>query len=87
MPSGSYTVTEPIAQVVDERGRKTPLTLSQLWAVRRTRPAAERLSINMPLFTGQRVIDALFPVGKGGCAAIPGPFGAGKTMTQHQLAK
>ena len=86
-PSGSYTVTEPIAQVVDDRGRKTPLTLSQLWPVRRTRPAAERLSINMPLFTGQRVIDALFPVGKGGCAAIPGPFGAGKTMTQHQLAK
>ncbi len=86
-PSGSYTVTEPIAQIEDDRGRKIPLTLSQIWPVRRTRPAAERLSINMPLFTGQRVIDALFPVGKGGCAAIPGPFGAGKTMTQHQLAK
>ena len=86
-PSGSYTVTEPIAYVRDERGRRKPLTLSQLWPVRRARPAEERLSIKTPLFTGQRVIDALFPVGKGGCAAIPGPFGAGKTMTQHQLAK
>ncbi len=86
-PSGAYTVTERIAQIEDDRGRKTPLTLSQIWPVRKTRPAKERLSITMPLFTGQRVIDALFPVGKGGCAAIPGPFGAGKTMTQHQLAK
>ena len=86
-PSGSYTVTDVIAQIEDDRGRRTPLTLSQIWPVRRPRPALERLSINRPLFTGQRVIDALFPVGKGGCAAIPGPFGAGKTMTQHQLAK
>ena len=86
-PSGQYTVTEAIAQIEDERGRKTPLTLSQIWPVRQARPAAQRLSVNTPLFTGQRVIDALFPVGKGGCAAIPGPFGAGKTMTQHQLAK
>jgi V/A-type H+-transporting ATPase subunit A len=86
-PSGAYTVTEPIAYVEDERGRKTPLTLSQVWPVRKTRPAVERLSITKPLFTGQRVIDTLFPVGKGGCAAIPGPFGAGKTMVQHQLAK
>ena len=86
-PSGDYTVNEPIAMVEDERGRKTPLTLCQLWPVRKPRPAKERLSINRPLFTGQRVLDTLFPVGKGGCAAIPGPFGAGKTMVQHQLAK
>ncbi len=86
-PSGEYTVREPIAMVEDERGRKTPLTLCQLWPVRKPRPARERLSITRPLFTGQRVLDTLFPVGKGGCAAIPGPFGAGKTMVQHQLAK
>ena len=86
-PSGEYTVQEPIAMVEDDRGRKTPLTLCQLWPVRKPRPAKERLSITRPLFTGQRVLDTLFPVGKGGCAAIPGPFGAGKTMVQHQLAK
>lgn len=86
-PSGSYTVGEPLAYVEDQRGRKTPLTLSQVWPIRKPRPAGERLPITRPLITGQRVIDALFPVGKGGCAAIPGPFGAGKTMVQHQLAK
>ena len=84
---GQYTVTEPIAYVEDERGRKTPLTLSQRWPVRTPRPFAARRSIDRPLVTGQRVIDTLFPVGKGGCAAIPGPFGAGKTVVQHQLAK
>ena len=84
---GQYTVTEPIAYVEDERGRKTPLTLSQLWPVRTPRPFTERLPVDRPLVTGQRVIDTLFPVGKGGCAAIPGPFGAGKTVVQHQLAK
>lgn len=86
-PSGSYSVKDVIAQVVDERGNKTPLTLSQLWPIRKTRPCRKRLPITRPLITGQRVIDTLFPVGKGGCAAIPGPFGAGKTMVQHQLAK
>jgi len=86
-PNGAYTVTEPIAQIQDGRGNKTPLTLSQIWPVRTPRPSVERLSITKPLFTGQRVLDTLFPVGKGGCAAIPGPFGAGKTMVQHQLAK
>ena len=84
---GQYTVTEPIAYVEDERGRRTPLTLSQRWPVRTPRPFAARRSIDRPLVTGQRVIDTLFPVGKGGCAAIPGPFGAGKTVVQHQLAK
>ena len=86
-PSGQYTASEPICQVEDARGRRTPLTLSQVWPVRQPRPAKNRLPIHMPLFTGQRVLDTLFPVGKGGCAAIPGPFGAGKTMVQHQLAK
>ena len=84
---GEYTVTEPLAYVDMGRAGKQPLALSQLWPVRTPRPFAERLPVDRPLVTGQRVIDTLFPVGKGGCAAIPGPFGAGKTVVQHQLAK
>ena len=87
VPDGGYTVVEPLAYVDDGRGNKTPLMLSQLWPVRTPRPFAERLPVDRPLVTGQRVIDTLFPVGKGGAAAIPGPFGAGKTVVQHQLAK
>ncbi|NLH01968.1 MAG: V-type ATP synthase subunit A, partial [Clostridiales bacterium] len=86
-PDGQYKVTDIIAYVADERGKKTPLSLAQEWPIRRPRPCKKRLPITRPLVTGQRVIDTLFPVGKGGCAAIPGPFGAGKTMVQHQLAK
>ena len=86
-PSGRFAAGESICQLEDERGRRTPLTLCQRWPVRKPRPTSERLAITRPLFTGQRVLDTLFPVGKGGCAAIPGPFGAGKTMVQHQLAK
>ena len=86
-PDGQYKVTDVLAYIVDERGKKIPLTLAQEWPIRRSRPCAKRLPITRPLVTGQRVIDTLFPVGKGGCAAIPGPFGAGKTMVQHQLAK
>ena len=86
-PSGRFAAGAPICQLEDERGRRTPLTLCQRWPVRRPRPAAQRLASTQPLVTGQRVLDTLFPVGKGGCAAIPGPFGAGKTMVQHQLAK
>jgi V/A-type H+-transporting ATPase subunit A len=86
-PDGQYKVTDALAHVVDGRGRSTPVSLAQEWPVRRARPVAGRLPITKPLVTGQRVIDTLFPVGKGGCAAIPGPFGAGKTMVQHQLAK
>ena len=86
-PDGQYKVTDVLAYVVDERGKKIPLTLAQEWPIRLSRPCAKRLPITRPLVTGQRVIDTLFPVGKGGCAAIPGPFGAGKTMVQHQLAK
>ncbi|MGI5978538.1 MAG: V-type ATP synthase subunit A [Oscillospiraceae bacterium] len=84
---GQYKVMDVIGFVVDERGRKTPLKLAQEWSIRTPRPCQKRLPITRPLVTGQRVIDTLFPVGKGGCAAIPGPFGAGKTMVQHQLAK
>lgn len=86
-PSGKYNVGEPIAEIEDETGAKTPLTLSQRWPIRQPRPYRARRTIDRPLITGQRVIDTLFPVGKGGCAAIPGPFGAGKTVVQHQLAK
>ena len=86
-PDGSYTVVEPLACIENQRGERTPLTLSQLWPVRTPRPFNRRLPVDRPLVTGQRVIDTLFPVGKGGCAAIPGPFGAGKTVVQHQLAK
>ena len=86
-PGGQYKVTDVIAQIVDERGKLIPLSLAQEWPIRTPRPCDKRLPITRPLVTGQRVIDTLFPVGKGGCAAIPGPFGAGKTMVQHQLAK
>ncbi|HBB61117.1 MAG TPA: V-type ATP synthase subunit A, partial [Lachnospiraceae bacterium] len=83
--SGSYTVEETIAVVETEKGEH-PLTLMQKWPVRRGRPYAKKLPPDMPLITGQRVIDAFFPIAKGGVAAIPGPFGSGKTVTQHQLA-
>ena len=74
VPDGDYTVVEPLAYVTNARGEKTALTLSQLWPVRTIRdPFAERLTIDRPLVTGQRVLDTLFPVGKGGCAAIPAP--------------
>ena len=84
--SGSYTVEETIAVVETEHGKRE-LTLMQKWPVRKGRPYAKKLPPDMPLVTGQRVIDAFFPIAKGGVAAIPGPFGSGKTVTQHQLAK
>ena len=84
---GSFNVTEELVEVTDERGKVTTLRLSQDCPIRQPRPMAERLPITRPRITGQRIIDPLFPIGKGGAAAIPGPFGAGKTMTQHQLAK
>lgn len=86
-PSGSYRVGDVIAEIKTDSGKMYSLTSCQTWPIRTPRPGKERLSITRPLITGQRVIDSLFPVGKGGCAAIPGPFGAGKTITQHQLAK
>ena len=87
VPSGAYRVTEPLVEIADRRGKLHTLKLSQTWPIRTPRPFEERLPISRPLITGQRIIDTLFPIAKGGAAAIPGPFGAGKTMTQHQLAK
>ncbi|MDD2417941.1 MAG: V-type ATP synthase subunit A [Oscillospiraceae bacterium] len=84
---GDFNVTEQVALLQKDDGTTQPLTLMQRWPVRRGRPYAKKLSPNMPLVTGQRVIDSLFPIAKGGVAAIPGPFGSGKTVTQHQLAK
>ena len=84
---GDYTVTETVATVETPDGREIPLTLMQRWPVRRGRPYQKKLSPDMPLVTGQRVIDTFFPLAKGGVAAVPGPFGSGKTVVQHQLAK
>lgn len=85
--SGSYTVNDTVLKLQDEKGKEHALTLCQQWPIRTARPTKERLPISIPLITGQRVIDTLFPIAKGGTAAIPGGFGTGKTMTQHQLAK
>lgn len=85
--SGEYTIEEPVAEVKKEDGSIKKVTLMQKWPVRRGRPYKEKLSPDMPLVTGQRVVDTLFPIAKGGVAAVPGPFGSGKTVVQHQLAK
>ena len=87
MPNGPYTVEDVLVEVTDARGKVTQLKLATRCTIRGARPIAQRLPIHRPLITGQRILDTLFPIGKGGAAAIPGPFGAGKTMTQHQLAK
>ena len=84
---GTHTVTETVAIVETPDGKEVPLSLMQRWPVRRGRPYQKKLSPNMPLVTGQRVIDTFFPIAKGGVAAVPGPFGSGKTVVQHQLAK
>jgi V/A-type H+-transporting ATPase subunit A len=86
LASGSYTVEEQIGVIATDKG-DVPVTLMQKWPVRKGRPYKKKLPPDMPLVTGQRVIDAFFPIAKGGTAAIPGPFGSGKTVTQHQLAK
>ena len=85
-PKGDYTIEETIAKVETPTGERA-LTMVQRWPVRTPRPITERLRVVRPLITGQRVIDTFFPLGKGGTAAIPGGFGTGKTITQHQLAK
>lgn len=84
--SGEYTKKDVLARV-DCGGKQIPLYICQRWPIRTPRPIKEKIPPSIPLITGQRVIDALFPVAKGGAAAIPGGFGSGKTMTQHQLAK
>lgn len=84
---GDYKINDVVVELVDENEVVHSLTLCQKWPIRTPRPIAERLPVDIPLVTGQRVIDTLFPISKGGTAAIPGGFGTGKTMTQHQLAK
>jgi len=84
---GEYTVTETIGEIRNSEEKTIPLTLMQKWPVRKGRPYKEKLPPDVPLVTGQRVIDTLFPIAKGGVAAVPGPFGSGKTVVQHQLAK
>lgn len=84
--SGMFTVLEPIATIKTDKGN-IEVPMLRKWPVRRARKYKEKLSPDMPMVTGQRVIDMLFPIAKGGCAAVPGPFGSGKTVVQHQLAK
>jgi len=84
---GDYTVEETVCVVIKDNGEKASLSLMQKWPVRKGRPYKQKLVPEMPLVTGQRVIDTLFPIAKGGVAAVPGPFGSGKTVVQHQLAK
>ena len=85
--SGQFTVVEPVAKVRTEQDDLVEVTMMQKWPVRIGRPYKEKLTPTEPLITGQRVIDTLFPIAKGGVAAVPGPFGSGKTVVQHQLAK
>lgn len=86
-PNGEYKLFDIVVVIKDDEGVEHNLTLCQQWPIRTSRPVKERLTSSVPLITGQRVIDTLFPIAKGGTAAIPGGFGTGKTMTQHQLAK
>ena len=85
--NGKYRVNDTILKLALKDGTELTLTMVQRWPIKRPRPAAKRLPISRPLITGQRVIDTIIPIAKGGAAAIPGGFGTGKTMTQHQLAK
>ena len=85
--AGEYTVTEPVGILLDEKGERHELKLMQTWPVRVGRPYKHKYPPKTPLLSGQRIVDALFPVAKGGTAAIPGPFGSGKTVMQHALAK
>lgn len=86
-PNGDYKLFDTVVVIKDDEGVEHNLTLCQQWPIRTSRPVKERLTSSVPLITGQRVIDTLFPIAKGGTAAIPGGFGTGKTMTQHQIAK
>ena len=85
--TGEYTVTDEIGVIIADNGTKVSLTMLQRWPVRRSRPYAKKLPPNIPMITGQRTIDSLFPIAMGGTACVPGPFGSGKTVVQHQLAK
>ncbi|MFO7650030.1 MAG: V-type ATP synthase subunit A [bacterium] len=83
---GEFLVTDPVAVIKGEKG-ETPVTLMQRWPVRRARPVRRKVQPDMPLVTGQRIIDTFFTIAKGGTASVPGPFGSGKTVIQHQFAK
>ena len=85
--SGSFTVEEVIALITDAKGKDHEVKLLQRWPVRKPRPVVKRLAPEVPLTTGQRVVDTFFPIARGGTACVPGPFGSGKTVIQHQLAK
>ena len=85
--NGQYKINDVVMKIEDGHGQIHECTLCQKWPIKQARPTLERLPISIPLVTGQRVIDTLFPIAKGGTAAIPGGFGTGKTMTQHQIAK
>ena len=85
--SGSFNVTETVAVLKKDDGEEVPLTMTQKWPVRVGRPYTTKYPPKRPLCSGQRIIDTLFPIAKGGTAAVPGPFGSGKTVVQHQLAK
>lgn len=84
--AGNYTITEPVCVLETDNGEKN-ITMTQKWPIRTPRPYKNKMTPGEPLVTGQRVIDTFFPVAKGGSAAVPGPFGAGKTIVQHQIAK
>ena len=84
---GDYKITDMVAKVKTAHGETKEVGLMQKWPVRKERPYKQKLSPDMPLITGQRIVDTLFPIAKGGVAAVPGPFGSGKTVVQHQLAK
>ncbi len=86
-PPGDYTLTEPVARVRTPAGREVPITMLQFWSVRRPRPVQRRIPPAELLTTGLRVLDTFFPLARGGTAATPGGFGAGKTLTQHSIAK
>ncbi|MEG1687590.1 MAG: V-type ATP synthase subunit A, partial [Angelakisella sp.] len=85
--TGDHTIVETIAKVRNDAGKLVDVQMLQRWPVRRQRPVQKKLSPDIPMVTGQRVIDTLFPIARGGTAAVPGPFGSGKTVIQHQLAK
>ena len=87
LPNGTYNVSEILAVVEQADGSEYPLKLAQKWPIRIPRPTSKRYPATVPLVTGQRILDTLFPIAKGGTAAVPGGFGTGKTMTQHQIAK
>ena len=87
VPDGQYTILEPLVTVRTKRDEEKTIALAQKWPIRNPRPVLQRYPASVPLVTGQRILDTLFPIAKGGTACIPGGFGTGKTMNQHQIAK